>query len=227
MGEDLSTSALSRIARSLYNNVPTVYRLLQGYRPLICPFGELIQAIPSGVRILDIGCGGGVFLGLLAHFGKITHGTGLDTNVKAIEMANIMRETCSGKDRLKFKQLDLEQYWPTEIFDVVSIIDVIHHVPPEKQTDVIRKAMACVSRGGTFVYKDITEKPMWRLWASRIHDLILAHQYISVLSFKTLVETAQDCGFSLSDHQTINLLWYGHELAVFKRKQTSTQHHTT
>ena len=87
---DLSPASLSRIARDLYADGPMFRRTVQGYRPLICPFGPLIEAVPQGARLLDGGCGSGLFLGLLAHLGCISFGHGFDASREAVSMANAL-----------------------------------------------------------------------------------------------------------------------------------------
>ncbi len=60
----------SRIARELFCNAPLPMRLLQRYRPCICPFESLVPDIQEGSSVLDVGCGCGLFLGLLAALGR-------------------------------------------------------------------------------------------------------------------------------------------------------------
>jgi hypothetical protein len=55
---------------------------MQALRPLICPFDELLDLVPIGARMLDAGCGAGLFLGLLADAGRLGEGYGFDTALK-------------------------------------------------------------------------------------------------------------------------------------------------
>src|SRR5207237_246924 len=66
----LTARALSQMASELYPSGPPLFRALQVYRPYICPFEALISEVPKDATVLDIGCGGGLFLGLLDAAGR-------------------------------------------------------------------------------------------------------------------------------------------------------------
>ena len=57
----LTAGALSRMAAGIYPEGPVLFRALQKYRPYICPFEALIEEVPEGASVLDIGCGSGVW----------------------------------------------------------------------------------------------------------------------------------------------------------------------
>ncbi len=141
--------SLSRMAAQLYPEGPVLFRALQQYRPFICPFEELIVEVPKGAKILDIGCGGGLLLGLLGAAGLRPDGTGFDVSRPAIALAQRM---AAGSElagaRLDFRRLDADAPWPEGDFDVVSMIDVIHHVQPSEQEAAIRRACGKVRPGG-------------------------------------------------------------------------------
>jgi hypothetical protein len=44
---------------------------------------------------------------------------------------------------------------------VVSLIDVMHHVQPDKQGALIATAAAHVKQGGMLLYKDMGRRPLW------------------------------------------------------------------
>src|SRR5579863_6529167 len=140
---EINTKKLVEIARDLYAETSGVPRWLQICRPYICPFDCLIQHIPQGVRVLDVGCGCGLFLGLLAKTSGLHSSVGFDTSEKAIAVAKKMSNRCntsSDEAILTFIRCRAEDPWPEGNFDVVSMIDVIHHVPPPVQESVMRTA---------------------------------------------------------------------------------------
>jgi hypothetical protein len=57
-------------------------------------------------------------------------------------------------------------------FDVVSIIDVIHDVPPANQLDLIAVAAEHLNEGGLLLYKDMASCPTSRVRANRFHDFV-------------------------------------------------------
>jgi 2-polyprenyl-3-methyl-5-hydroxy-6-metoxy-1,4-benzoquinol methylase len=214
----LTPRTLSRMAAGLYPKGPALFRALQRYRPYICPFEALIPEVPKGATVLDIGCGGGLFLGLVDAVGLKPDGTGFDVSRPAIALAKDMAaEAKNAGARLDFQRLDADAPWPEGQYDVVAMIDVIHHVPPSAQEEVIRRASAKVKPGGVFLYKDMVKRPLWRAAANRLHDLVLARQWIHYVPVGNVEKWAKDEGLKLDRSEAINRLWYGHELRVFRR----------
>ena len=215
---NLTAGQLSCMAKELYPSGPRLFRALQRYRPYICPFEELIREVPRGSTVLDIGCGGGLFLGLIDAVGLKPLGTGFDVSAPAIRLARGMAARVDRSEgTLQFQRLDPDEQWPAGEFDVVAMIDVIHHVPPSAQQDVIRRACRRVKPGGAFLYKDMVEQPRWRAIANRMHDLVLARQWIHYAAVADIEAWAADEGMKLERSAAFNRLWYGHELRVFRR----------
>lgn len=217
---DWTARDLHREARGLFPTGPSLIRLLQHYRPFIAPFEELIPLVPEGGRVLDIGCGGGLWIGLLAATGKLGdngQAVGFDSSKPAIALAQQMRLPGDTGPRVRFEHLDVRAPWPEGTFDVVCLLDVLHHVPPDAQAGVIRQAAAKVSPGGLFIYKDMCRRPRWRALANRLHDLALAHQWIHYAPVEQVSRWAVGEGLRLDHAASFARLWYGHELRVFRK----------
>jgi 2-polyprenyl-3-methyl-5-hydroxy-6-metoxy-1,4-benzoquinol methylase len=209
--------ALSRIAKTSFQRGPTLLRRLQHYRPYICPFGELIGLVPRGSSVLDVGCGGGLWLALLRETGRISRGVGFDSSKHAIELARGIEASASpGAALLEFHELPAQAEWPTGPFDVVSIIDVLHHVPADVGPALFERAAARLAPGGVLVYKDIYPGS-WRSACNRVHDLMLARQLIHLVPTQRVIEWAQRAGFTLRETREIDTWWYGHVLCVFEK----------
>ena len=88
-----------------------------------------------------------------------------------------MRTRLKKPDCIAFERRDAQQDWPSGPFDIVSVIDVMHHVPTIAQRTVIERAASRLKPGGLLVYKDMVERPRWRAWKNRLHDLVLARQW--------------------------------------------------
>lgn len=222
MDEPLQTTPdeLSTLASHLFQGGATKYRLMQKYRPYICPYDVLLEHVPEHSSVLDVGCGGGLFLGLLAGMNRIDQGYGFDSSSAAIETANTMAQQAksSGHDtKLTFEVRSADADWPGQTYDVVSLIDVMHHVPPEAHQSVIENAIGRVKPGGIFIYKDMCQRPVWRALANRMHDLVLAREWINYLSITDVMNWSEAQGLALKHRSNNNLLWYGHELVVFSR----------
>jgi 2-polyprenyl-3-methyl-5-hydroxy-6-metoxy-1,4-benzoquinol methylase len=204
-------------ARELYRSSSIGIRLLQSLRPYICPFDELIARVPAGSSVLDIGCGAGLFLGLLEKSGRLARGVGFDASHRAVVAAQAMSKQNFPNGRVQFEFREPKQSWPSGSFDVVSMIDVMHHVPPPDQRTMIDEALSRVNPGGFFLYKDMVDQPAWRAHWNRAHDLILARQWIHYRPLEDVLEWTRAAGFEIADQSSFNQLAYGHELILAQR----------
>lgn len=206
-------------ARRLYADGPLLARKLQQWRPHIAPFDQLIALVPEGASVLDIGCGAGLFLGLLAVTGRLKSGVGFDSNPEAIALAGRMRSglPCELQAKLRFERLDTGAEWPDGTFDVVSLIDLLHHIRREDQEAVFRKAMRTVSPGGLVVYKDMAMQPVACATANQLHDLVLARQWIHHVPMRLVMAWAAQEGATVRTKGRARLFWYAHEWALFRR----------
>jgi len=212
----LDAATLSRQAAAIYTRGPLLLRRLQHYRPWICPFGRLIEQTPSGASVLDVGCGGGLFLCLLAANGRISRGQGFDVSGDAFGLArDASGSSVTRGTWLVFEQRSVEEGWPDGAFDMVSIVDVLHHVPPDAWRAVLDEALRHLKPGGTLLYKDMCRRPRWRAVANRMHDLVMARQWIHYVPIEEVDAWAAREGLHRRTAERINTLWYGHELRVF------------
>ena len=209
---------VAKISRELYVDGPVVGKAMQHYRPYISPFEHLLTCVPAGSRVLDIGCGGGLFLGLLGKTGRISRGLGIDTSRQAIATATAMTARLPSGHAIRFEARSAATPLPAETYDVVSLLDVMHHIPPPQQRLVLEQALARVAPGGVFLYKDMVAKPFWRALANRLHDLLIARQWIHYLPLDQAIEWARAQGYGVVEKRSIDMLWYGHEIAVFRRQ---------
>lgn len=215
----LTPAALSRAAASLYTDGPVLMRLLQKYRPFICPFESVLGSLEPGSRVLDVGCGGGLLMALAAATGRLSHGVGFDTSAPAIEVAQRMAPLAAARFpgvTLDFHRVGVSDPWPNGEFDAVCIVDVLHHVPSPAWKSVLQLARAKIRPGGVLVYKDMCRTPAWRAWANRMHDLVLARQWITYAPAAQVEVWCREMGLILERREDTSRWWYGHELRVFR-----------
>jgi 2-polyprenyl-3-methyl-5-hydroxy-6-metoxy-1,4-benzoquinol methylase len=174
---------------------------------------------------LDVGCGAGLLLGLMAGLGREFEGVGFDVSRRAIEVAKDMAQHAAKsvmKARLSFHRLDIDAAWPAGTFDVVFLVDVLHHVHPHSQRQFFQRVISKVKGGGTLVYKDMCHRPRWKAQANRLHDLLLARQRISYVPVHTVEHWAGLEGMQVLHREDISRLWYGHELRVMKSSNSGS-----
>lgn len=211
-------SQIHHSARSLYRRGNPIFVAMQVLRPFICPFGELIDEVPEGAKVVDIGCGGGLFLGLLALEKRIDSGIGVDVSRPAIAAALEMKKNHPRGASIDFKHLSEIDALPEGEFDVVSMVDVLHHIPPDEREKAIVQACSGVRPGGILLYKDMVTRPRWRSWANAFHDLIISAELTTTQDVKAVVSWCANAGLEAEKILTRNMLWYGHEMVVFRKR---------
>jgi len=214
----LATAAqVSAASKQLFRGNTGFSVLQQIFRPYIAPFETLLPRVPQAAAVLDVGCGAGLFLGLLAKSGRISRGVGFDTSRAAIALAQRMTANLPRPSLLEFKQVDATGAWPEGEFDVVSLIDVLHHVAPRFQLSVLSQALASVRAGGIILYKDMGTFSRWRAVCNQAHDLILARQWIHYVPMSQVRDHLLSSGMTQVEHGRVVRYWYAHEWSVFKR----------
>ena len=87
MAKHFSNKELSEFLRTRNKVRRFIDYLKIVYRPYICPFNILLDFIPPGSSILDIGCGQGQFALIMAEYCKPSKLKGIDINGQFIEQA--------------------------------------------------------------------------------------------------------------------------------------------
>ena len=115
----------------------------------------------SGVRILDVGCGGGLLTEELLRLGAIT--IGVDQAEAAVRCASAharSRSLCSKYVRARGEQLPFED----GSFPAVVTSDFLEHV--EDLTAITRECARVLAPGGLFLYDTIN-----RTWLTRVFHI--------------------------------------------------------
>jgi 2-polyprenyl-3-methyl-5-hydroxy-6-metoxy-1,4-benzoquinol methylase len=121
--------------------------------PSILPLvPNLVEKLKSGIRVLDVGCGSGRALNLMAKNFPNSQFTGYDFSKEAIQNATSESEKLGNKNT-SFEIQDVEHFSKTEKFDLVTAFDAIHdQAAPAKVLENIR---GVVKDDGIFLMQDI------------------------------------------------------------------------
>jgi 2-polyprenyl-3-methyl-5-hydroxy-6-metoxy-1,4-benzoquinol methylase len=201
---------------------PAVAVRLQHLRPYICPFEKLLVHVEKGSRVLDVGCGRGLLLALMDRAGLLGRGgeasVGFDLARSSIATARMMARRARAMGHLRFETRDAGHTWPGAdgAFDVVTIVDVMHHVPGGIRRGMLRSAAARLRRGGRLIYKDMSARS-WRSVFNTMHDLAVARELVRYTPVSMVEAWAEDAGLRRIHTEDFDVLWYGHELRVFEK----------
>lgn len=118
----------------------------------------LLKGTSRPARILDVGCGAGLFFDALQRFG---HVEGIESDRTAVERAGRWRESIyQGELDASFRS--------AEPYDCILMLDILEHLPDPEQ--LLRHAKKLLKPGGRFV---ITVPAFHWLWTK--HDDLNHH----------------------------------------------------
>jgi 2-polyprenyl-3-methyl-5-hydroxy-6-metoxy-1,4-benzoquinol methylase len=215
----LDAQSLSMLARAAYGGEQSAkIRLSQRFRPYICPLGSVIEQVPQGARVLDVGCGAGLLLLLLAQMRRIGSSSGFDVSQTAIAAAQGAAARSAVRDKVRFAVRAIEDGIPREDCSVVTVVDVVHHVPTVGQQAFVEALCAAVPPGGRLIIKDMVAAPRWRSLCNQAHDLMMARQFVQHVGSATVERWGERSGFTAVHRSQANTLWYGHWMLVLERR---------
>jgi SAM-dependent methyltransferase len=119
-------------------------------------FERVAQQLAGQRRVLDIGCGPGTLLGAL---GEEHESVGVDITAPQIDYAN---EVYAGPKR-SFYACALQELPELPLFDAVSAIELIEHLPPELAEDTLGDAVRRLRPGGKLVLTTPDYDSAWPL----------------------------------------------------------------
>jgi 2-polyprenyl-3-methyl-5-hydroxy-6-metoxy-1,4-benzoquinol methylase len=215
---NLTSKEVSAAAAHLYRQGPAGWALLQRLRPFICPFDELLDLVPPESRVLDVGCGAGLFMLLLARFNRIASGEGFDVSQSAVAAAQRAADSGSLRVKPNFSVRAIEEGIPHGDWSCIAIVDVLHHVPPRFQEGFLNEVARALPAGGRLLIKDMVARPRWRSAANRVHDLVMARQWVHHLDPDAVERMMTQAGLRCTHRSHKNLWWYGHWTRLFERQ---------
>ncbi|MDB5215855.1 MAG: Methyltransferase type 12 [Myxococcaceae bacterium] len=163
-------AAIGRIAREL----PLIERAYANVRfsilrPKLLSVMDLL--LPDEGRILDIGCGFGLFA---AYFGQTQPArriVGVDPNERRIAMA---KRVCAGLGlENEFVAGDARNVSLEGRFAGAYVLDVMHHIPADDQLPMLERLRDLLAPRGVLVLKDITTEPHLQLKFTELMDRVM------------------------------------------------------
>jgi 2-polyprenyl-3-methyl-5-hydroxy-6-metoxy-1,4-benzoquinol methylase len=139
-------------------------------RWLVCPFDRVLALVPDHGRLLDVGCGSGLWLTYLSQERPGLELHGIDPDARKLTLAS----KSSAARRLQLRQDSIEDV-PAESFDVVTILDVLCLVPDEVKARMLGASFRALKSGGTIVVKDADTRPRWKYAPTALEELIAVH----------------------------------------------------
>lgn len=115
----------------------------------------LTELAPAGARLLELGCGSGLFTAMLAtaeHFGSLHATDGAEAMLEIARPLSASAPTPVVFETLDFTRRDWASQYPPASFDAVTSSMALHHA--EDKPQLFRQVYEVLAPGGAFVFAD-------------------------------------------------------------------------
>ena len=163
-----ATEALRRSLQQ-YRGQPLGIRAFVQARHLLAPMARILEAMPTSGRMLDVGCGHGLFANALALGSSARQVVGVDPSPAKIEIA---RASSAGIPNVQYVQgtvQEIDQFG----FDAISILDVLYLLPRDDKLAVLRACRERIAPNGVLVLKTNDTAPAWKYRVARLQEQLM------------------------------------------------------
>lgn len=156
---DRRPDAAGRAALALYRTAPVSVRAHVAIRWWSAPFAAVSAALPPAGRIVEIGCGHGLFSAYAALDAPERTVVGVDIDTNKIGHA---QTAAARTERLEFR-VAASGAVPDGPWDAAVFVDVLYLLPAAEQRRLISEAVASLAPGGVVVIKEMGTEPAWKV----------------------------------------------------------------
>jgi cyclopropane fatty-acyl-phospholipid synthase-like methyltransferase len=154
------------LVQSTYAKTAPAVRVHAVGRFLTCPFLRVLESVPPGARLLDLGSGHGTFARLAVEWAA--------ANAVAVEPDARKLLATYRHPHVSFVAGYADVMRGT--FDAVSILDVLYRIPVAGWDPLLSQALSCLAPGGVLLLKEIDPeqraKALWNLAQEKMADLL-------------------------------------------------------
>lgn len=157
---------------SLYRAAPVRVRAHVGGRWLTCPFPRVAAHVPESGRILDIGCGYGLFAAYLALAQRKRQVLGVDVDLRKIVHARLAGERARAKGATCEFHLSPPGEVPGGPWDAIVLVDVLYLLDADAQEGLLHSCAEQLSLSGVLVVKEMGRSPRWKAVWNRVQETL-------------------------------------------------------
>lgn len=154
----------------------------------------------SGLKVVDVGCGGGILADAMARKGAQV--TGIDLATKSLKVAQL-HALEAGTTGVQYREISAEALAAEQAgqFDVVTCMEMLEHVPDP--ASVVRACVQMVKPGGHVFFSTLNRNPKSFLFAIVGAEYILkllpkgTHEFARMIKPSELANWARDAGLDV------------------------------
>ena len=179
---------------------------------------EVGQYLPRRGRVLDLGCGFGLFSLYYASVLPAIEIEGLDLNPRRIAMARKAAERL-GLRNARYEVGNATDFRGGRVFDAAYMLDIIHHIAPETVRPLLEQMAKALPAGGRLLIKDVDTRPAWKRWFTHALDRLMdPGTPVRYWGGEELQGLLEEIGFTVHRHLMVDILPYPHILYICQRR---------
>ena len=172
----------------------------------------------DGMKVCDIGCGGGILSESMAKCGAIT--TGIDMGKSPLSVARL--HAMESELEIDYQQITAEEMAEKHAaeFDVITCMELLEHVPDP--ASIINACFTLLKPGGSVYFSTINRNPKAYAFAIIGAEYLMkmlprgTHNYSKFIKPSELDEWARACGLKLSNLKGVS---YNPLTSLFSQSQ--------
>lgn len=153
-----------------------------------CPFPQVEEQVPRAGRVLDVGCGHGLFSLYLAARSPAREVVGVD--VDEAKLASARQAAARAALPVEFAAADGPGL-PAGPWAAVTILDVLYLLGVRAALDLVAQAAGALAPGGVLVVKELDVRPRWKYQLARAQEMV-ATRVIRITAGEHLVMVPPD-----------------------------------
>ncbi len=179
---------------------------------------EVGQYLPRRGRVLDLGCGFGLFSLYYASVRPGIEIEGIDLNARRIATARKAANRL-GLQNVRYDVRNAMDFRADTSFDAAYMLDIVHHIPSETVRPLLEQLAKALPTGGRLVIKDVDARPAWKRWFTHALDKVMdPGTPVRYWDGEELQQLLERTGFTVYRHLMVDFLPYPHILYVCERE---------
>jgi SAM-dependent methyltransferase len=178
---------------------------------------EIGQYLPHAGRVLDLGCGFGLFSLYYATMRPRLELEGIDLDRRRILMARAAAKRL-GLGNVRYQVGDVIEYRDSGLFDAAYMLDIVHHIRADAVRPLLEQMAKVLPPGGRLLVKDVERRPAWKRWFTHALDRLMDPRApVHYWSGDDLQALLEQVGFTVYRHLMVDILPYPHILYICQR----------
>lgn len=191
------------IRRALRTHPRIQSTIANAYRSMFVDVRGLVNALPipcTASSLLNVGTGDGTVLNLIARQFPALQITTADIGELRGELLD--SEIAARIQSASYKPNDYSEKFWSESFDVVLLVDVIHHVPVVDRPVFLRRIWSTVAPSGVLLVKDFEPRGIRAFFGLLSDRYITGDRHVRLISARDLAALLTECSVEVTVTET-------------------------